>query len=271
MTKPETRKATSKDGTTIAYTQIGQGPPIILVDGAFCYREFGPMPKLAPLLAERFTVVYYDRRGRGESTDTKPYAVEREIEDIRALMDAVGGSASLVGLSSGAALAMRAAASGLAVRKLVVYEPPFAEKGAPGPLPPDRMAEIKAHVAAGRRSDAVKTFMRMVGVPAIMIPLMRLIPGVWSKLVGVAHTLPYDFAALADASAERPLPKELSQAMASIKAPTLALLGGKSPPYMGHAVKIVATTVPGARMQTLDKQTHNVAPKPLAAAVTGFM
>src|SRR5437879_4691813 len=117
---------TSRDGTRIAYDKRGSGPALILVDGAFCYRAFGPMPKLAELLSDRFTVYNYDRRGRGDSSDTKPYAVAREVEDLAALFEAAGGSAFLYGISSGAALALRAAGNGLAVRKLAVYEPPFA-------------------------------------------------------------------------------------------------------------------------------------------------
>src|SRR5262249_29137018 len=119
------RKAISKDGTTIAFDQLGKGPAIILVDGALCSRSFGPMPKLAPLLAQRFTVFTYDRRGRGDSGDTASYRVEREIEDIDALIAEAGGSAYVFGISSGAALVLRAAASGLAIEKLALYEPPF--------------------------------------------------------------------------------------------------------------------------------------------------
>jgi pimeloyl-ACP methyl ester carboxylesterase len=229
------------------------------------------MPKVAPLLAPRHRVVWYDRRGRGESGNTLPFAIEREIEDVRALVDAVGGSASLVGFSSGAVLAIRAAAAGVPVTKLAVYEPPFVVKEAPGKLPPDRAAEINRAVAEGRRSDAVKTFMQMVGVPPIMIPVMRVMPGVWSKLVAVADTVPYDLALLGDTGAGKSMPKELSQAMASVRAPTLAMVGGKSPPYMQHAVRLVADTVPGARHQTLPGQTHNVAPKAVVPALEAFL
>src|SRR5574342_253652 len=115
----------SKDGTAIAYERLGEGPPLILVDGALCSRAFGPMPKLAPLLAPHFTVFMYDRRGRGESGDTKPYAKERELEDIGALVQAAGGKAHLVGLSSGAALVLEAAAAGLRVNRVAAYEPPY--------------------------------------------------------------------------------------------------------------------------------------------------
>lgn len=261
---------TSKDGTRIAYDKTGGGAPVILVDGAFCYRQFGPMPKLATRLAERFTVVTYDRRGRGESGDTAPYSVEREVEDIRALVDVVGGAASLVGLSSGAVLAMRAAASGLPVRKLALYEPPLVVAGAPSP-PPDRYAEVRAHVEAGRRGKAVGTFMRMVGMPAILLPFMRIMPGVWSRLTAVAHTLPYDFDVLGDTGAGKPMPEELRGTMASIKVPTLVGLGGKSPPYMRHTAETVAKAIPGAQLRVLEGQTHNVSDKALAPILVEFL
>lgn len=266
-----TKNTTSKDGTRIAYETMGHGPAVILVDGAFCYRQFGPMPKLAPHLAKRFTVYTYDRRGRGESGDTAPYALERELEDLAALVEAAGGSASLVGLSSGAVLAMRAAASGLAIPRLALYEPPLVVAGAPGPVPPDRVEEITRHVAEGRRGDAVKTFMRMVGVPAIFVPVMRLMPGVWPKLTAVAHTLPYDFAILGDTGAGKPMPAELRSAMASIRAPTLVGIGGKSPAYMRHTAETVAKSIPGAELRVLDGQTHNVSEKALAPVLEEFL
>lgn len=262
---------TSADGARIAYETRGEGEPVILVDGAFCYRGFGPMPKIAPLLADRHRVVLYDRRGRGESTSVAPHAVEREIDDLRALVDAVGGSASLVGLSSGAVLAMRTAAVEPRIRKLALYEPPLVVKSAPGPLPPDRADEIRALVAQGRRSEAVKTFMRAVGVPAFAIPIMRVMPGVWSKLTAVAHTLPHDLDLLGDTGAEKEMPRELVATMAAIRAPTLAMVGGKSPPYMQHAVRLVADTVPGAQHRVLDKQTHNVSEKAIAPALVEFI
>ena len=265
-------KVISKDGTPIGYERIGEGQPVILVDGAFCYRGFGPMPKLAALLAPHFSVVTYDRRGRGESGDTQPYAVQREIEDIGALVDAVGGSASLVGLSSGAVLALRAAASGLAIPKLALYEPPLVIREAPAPRPPDNTAAIRALVAADRRGDAVKLFMRTVGVPAFMMPLMRIMPGgVWSKLTAVAHTLPYDFAQLGDTGADKSLPPELARAMGSVTAETLAMFGGKSPAYMQYAARTVAGGIKGARVRTIEGQTHNVAPKAIAPVLIEFL
>ena len=261
----------SRDGTRIAYETTGEGPAVILVDGAFCHRGFGPMPKLASLLAPHARVVTYDRRGRGASGDTAPYAVAREVEDLRALVDAVGGAASLVGLSSGAVLAARAAAAGIGVGRLALYEPPLVLRDAPAPRPPDNADAIRALVAEGRRGDAVKLFMRTVGMPAFLIPLMRVMPGVWPKLTAVAHTLPYDFDVLGDTGAEKPLPDELAQALRAVRAPTLAMVGGKSPPYMRHAVETMAKLIPDARVETLDRQTHNVDPKVLAPAIAQFL
>jgi len=171
------QKVTSKDGTAIAYEKSGTGPALILMDGALCSRAFGPMPKLAPLLAEHFTVFNYDRRGRGDSSDVQPYAKEREVEDIGALIRVAGGSAHLVGLSSGAALALKAAAAGLGIRKLVAFEPPYIgqdrQSGA------NHEGQLKKLISEGRRGAAVKYFMRdMVGVPGIFVVLMQLMFGV---------------------------------------------------------------------------------------------
>src|SRR6202000_1669316 len=184
-------KVTSKDGTIIAYDQYGSGFPIILVDGALCSRDLGPMPKLAQLLAENFTVINYDRRGRNESGDTKPYTIGREIEDIEALINEAGGSAFVFGISSGAALALAAAASGLNIPKLALYEPPFMVDDEFQP-PADSLDRLKTMIAEDRRADAVKFFMKdMVGVPAFVVFIMQLMP-IFKKLKAVAHTLPYD-------------------------------------------------------------------------------
>jgi pimeloyl-ACP methyl ester carboxylesterase len=191
-----TRTTTSKDGTPIAYERSGRGPAVILVDGALCSRAFGPMPKLAPLLAPRFTVLAYDRRGRGESGDTAPYAKEREIEDLAALVKEAGEPALLVGLSSGAALCLEAAASGVDVRKVAAYKPPYVNEGADvdGAAHLDALRSL---VAKGDRGGAVTYFMRtMVGAPAPVVVMMKLMPWIWRKLAAVAHTLPYDAAVM---------------------------------------------------------------------------
>src|SRR4029077_18288586 len=200
----------SKDGTAIAFDKLGTGEPIILVDGALCSRSFGPLPKLAQLLEPRFTVFNYDRRGRNETGDTPPYAVERELEDIEALIAKSGGSAFVFGTSSGAALALAAAARGANIRKLALYEPPFVAVSSARTVPPDSEAQLQRLIATGRRGDALKFFMvDMVGMPAIFAYIMRVLP-VWPKLKAVAHTLPYDAAVLGDFS----LPKERAASVA---------------------------------------------------------
>jgi pimeloyl-ACP methyl ester carboxylesterase len=256
-------KVISKDGTQIAYDKSGSGFPLILVDGALCSRDFGPMPKLAKLLAENFTVINYDRRGRNESGDTKPYAVEREIEDLEALINGAGGSAFVVGFSSGAGLALSAAASGLNITKLALYEPPFMVDDEGHHPPTDSLEQLKTMIAADRRADAVKFFMKdMVGLPGIAIFMMKLMP-IFKKLKAVAHTLPYDTAIMGDYS----LPEKKA---ASVKIPTLIAGGEKSPVTLRHAVKKLSEVMPYNKLQILKGQTHNVSTKVIAPVLTAF-
>lgn len=255
---------TSKDGTTIAWERSGSGPALILVDGALCSRAFGPSPRLAPLLARHFTVYAYDRRGRGESGNTQPYSPAREVEDIAALVDAAGGSASLLGLSSGGALAVEAAASGVRVDKVIAYEPPYVHEA--GTV--DAVAHeehLRTLVAAGRRGAAVTYFMKdMVGAPAPVVMMMRLMPWVWRKLVAVAHTLPYDAAVMTGFRVPR-------ARFASVRTPVLVLNGSKTDPRLKEAARVLAAVVPGAQHRELPRQTHNVQPGALAPAVVEFL
>lgn len=259
-------KAKSADGTPIAYERSGQGPALILVDGALCSRAFGPMPKLAPLLAPHFTVFMYDRRGRGESGDTRPYAREREVEDIAALIREAGEPAFLLGLSSGAALALEAAAGGLEVRKVAAYEPPYVNVDAPrreGEA--DHERELKSRIADGNRGGAVKYFMRsMVGVPGPAVVIMRLMPWIWHKLEAVAHTLPYDAAVMSGFRV--PVDR-----LATIRIPTLVMNGSKSDVRLQRATRAVADAIPGAQHRTLAGQTHDVKPAVLAPAVVDYL
>lgn len=255
--------AVSRDGTSIAFERSGGGPPLILVDGAMCYRASGPMPALADALAPRFTVYTYDRRGRGESGDTAPYAVAREVDDLGSLIAEAGGSACVYGISSGAALALEAAASGLAITKLALYEPPFT---AEGDHPPARTAyteRLEELLAADRRGDAVELFMTTVGMPAEAISGMRNSPA-WSLFEAIAPTLAYDNAILG----EGPVPRERA---ATVTVPTLVASGAESPPDLRGAAKAVADALPNARHLTLEGQTHDVAPEALAPVLADFL
>ena len=267
-TTTATRFATSADGTRIAYEVTGTGPALVLVDGALCHRAMGPSRPTAEALAGAFTVFAYDRRGRGESgAGEAPYAVEREVEDLAAVAEAAGGRVSLLGFSSGAALALEAARSGVRVERLATYEAPFIvdDTHAPNdPRLPERMAEL---VSAGRRGDAVKLFMRTVGAPGFVVAMMRLMPA-WRKLTAVAHTLPYDLTIVVPHEQGRPLPDGYYDA---VTVPTLVMAGGKSPQYMRNAQAAIAEAVPDARLEVLAGQTHMVKPKALAPVVTEFL
>jgi pimeloyl-ACP methyl ester carboxylesterase len=257
-------RVTSRDGTSIAYNTSGSGPAVIVVDGALCSRAFGPSAKLAPLLATRFTVVTYDRRGRGESTDALPYSPAREVDDIAALIGAVGGSASLLGLSSGAALALEAAASGLPITGVAAYEPPYVDdtgtRGGAG-----YAARLQEFIGRSDRGGAVTYFMTdMVQVPAPVVVMMRLMPWVWGKLKAVAHTLPYDAAVMTSFR----IPRER---FASIRVPVLVMNGAKTDQRLKEAARAIAQAVPNAQHRELAGQTHNVKPGVLAREVAAFL
>ena len=258
---------TSKDGTTIAYSVTGSGPALVLVDGALCHRAQGPSGGFAAALADTYTVYSYDRRGRGESGDTRPYAVDREIDDLRAVLEAAGGDAYVFGQSSGAALALHAAQAGLPIRRLAVYEAPFIVDDTHAPNPGDMAERERDLVAAGRRGDAVATFLKLVGVPGFGVAMMRLMP-VWKKLTAVAHTLEYDFRVLGDTGAGRPLP---AGAYAAVGVPTLAMAGGKSPAYLVNSNRQIAERVPGARFEIVPGATHLLKPAQVKALLTGFL
>lgn len=257
---------TSQDGTVIAYARTGQGPALILVDGALCYRQFGPSQELAEKLAPHFTVYTYDRRGRGESTDTQPYAMEREIEDLAALLDVAGGTAYVSGQSSGAALALEAANRLPGITKLALYEAPLIVDDTGKPITPALLDELKGAVAQKQRSKAVKLFMRQVGTPGMMVAIMPLFP-MWAKLTAVAHTLPYDISIMVPYGSGKPLPPTLGS---SVKAPTLVMDGGKSPTWMRHATEALARTLPNANYRTLAGQTHMVKAESLVPVLIEF-
>lgn len=257
----------SKDGTRIAFDRVGDGPAVVLVGGAFSYRAFPKMVELAELLADRFTVINYDRRGRGDSGDAQPYAVEREIEDLQALLDEAGGSASAWGWSSGAVLVLRAAARGLRLRRLALYEPPFMVDASHRLPPPDFAMRLAELTGAGRRSAAVRYYMtKGMGIPAPIVALMRLTP-FWSKLKAVAHTLPYDTAVMGDTMAGKPL---AASEWAPVTAPALVIAGEKSPAQLRQAAGALATVLPNAEHHLLEGQSHNPSMPALAPVLKTF-
>jgi pimeloyl-ACP methyl ester carboxylesterase len=262
------RTVTSKDGTTIAFDQVGKGPPLILVGGAFEYRATPfETTKLAalPLLAQHFTVIHYDRRGRGDSTDTQPYAVEREIEDIEALIDEMGGSAFLFGISSGAALAFEATlALDGKVKKLAMYEVPYNDDNAARQAWRDYRKKLQELLAANRRGDAVVLFMMLLGMPADEVPAMRQDP-MWPMFEAIAPTLAYDAAVLGE---DRSVPIERA---ANITVPVLVMDGGATEwPFMHATAVALANAIPNAQHRTLEGQTHEVDPEVLAPALIEF-
>jgi pimeloyl-ACP methyl ester carboxylesterase len=244
---------------TIAFDQIGDGPPVILVLGAFNTRSTGT--PLAAALATRHTVFNYDRRGRGASGDSAPYAVEREIEDIDTLVQRAGGAAALFGFSSGAALALAAAAHGLAITRLALFDLPLTVH--PPPDPVDHAAALDALVRAGRRGDAVEYFQhRMVGMPEPVVAQMRSAP-FRPALEAMAHTLVYEATILGDGH----LPHDRARA---VRAPTLAIAAGSGPPFMRETAEAVARAVPDGRALVLANATHDLVPEWLAPPLLQF-
>ena len=258
---------TSKDGTTIAFDQSGKGPALILVGGMFEQRAWdSETAKLAalPLLAEHFTVFHYDRRGRGDSTDTLPYAVEREIEDIEALINEAGGSALVFGISSGAALAMEAAIKlGNKVKKLAMYEAPYNDDETARQAWKDFRRHLKEALAAGRRGDAVALFMTLLGA-GDHLDEMHQYP-MWPMWEAIAPTIAYDAAVLGE---DASVPTERA---ASVAVPALIMDGGASEwPFMHITAVALANAIPNAQHRTLEGQTHEVAAEALAPVLVEF-
>ncbi|MFE3680891.1 alpha/beta fold hydrolase [Streptomyces griseus] len=263
-------RVVSADGTEIAFEQSGRGPAVVLVASALADRS--DTTKLAALLAQHFTVINYDRRGRGASGDAEVYAPDREVEDIAALVEHAGGSASLFGSSSGAVLALRAAAAGVNVERLALYEPPFVvAEGDDGP-PRDLARQITALLAEGRRSDAVKYFMtRVQGMPGIAVFFMKLMPKMWANLTELAGTLPYDIAVMGDTQQGKPLDAEEWKVVA---VPTRVLTGGKSPAAFRRGALAVTEILPQADHRTLPGLNHGavvMAPKKIAPHIIEFI
>jgi pimeloyl-ACP methyl ester carboxylesterase len=253
-------KVTSKDGTTIDIDRSGQGPPVVLVTGGSVDRQANAA--IAGELSKHFTVLNYDRRGRGASTDTPPYAIEREIEDIDAVIADADGSAHLFGSSSGAALAMYAAASGLPIMKLALWEPPFILDESQRP-PADQVEQYETMVAEGRRGDAVEYFLtKVIRMPAEVVAGMRGQPW-WPAQEALAHTLAYDARIMGDYS----LPTD---AASSVKVPTIVIAGGADFPWMRQTAEALANALPDGQTRILEGQGHDVDPTVLAPVLVEF-
>jgi pimeloyl-ACP methyl ester carboxylesterase len=253
-------RVTSRDGTPIAYERMGTGPAVILATGAL--DDGAENAPLARELAGDFTTYNYHRRGRGESGDTQPYALEREIEDLAALIDAAGGSAHLYGVSSGGALAMEAAAAGLAVGRLAVYEVPYMVGAEAVQRWRDYVGRLQAALAAGRRGEAGELFMRLAGSPDEQVAQARS-SQYWPGVEALAHTLAYDAACVGDG--EPP-----TERLAKITQPTLVATGGADP-FFDLAADAIAAAVPNAERLTLQGQGHAVDAKAMASELRRFL
>ncbi|MCX5377503.1 alpha/beta fold hydrolase [Streptomyces sp. NBC_00091] len=261
------QKAVSRDGTVIAYDRTGEGPALVLVGGAYQVREDPRWAVLAGLLGDRFTVVTYDRRGRGDSGDTAPYAVEREIEDLAAVIAELEGPVRVMGMSSGAVLALEAAAHGVPIAELALYEPPFVVDDSRLPVPADYIGRLEAALADGRRDDAVTLMLTAaVNIPAEYLGPMR-DSVVWGHFTALAHTLPYDARVMGDTMTGRPLPADR---WAGVRIPVLAIGGGASDPWLRSGARALAGLLPAGRHRTLEGQTHDVDPAALAPALAEF-
>lgn len=272
----------SQDGTQIAYDVAGDGPALILVGGALSFRGFEGAREMLALLAPRFTVINFDRRGRGDSGDTLPYAVEREVEDIEALIDAAGGTAYLYGTSSGAVLALEAA-SRLPdkVRGLLMYEPPLILDDRRPPVTADYVRRLEQTLAEGRRGDAVALFMTdAVGVPQEFVDAMRygdpqaaagngdtMTPPDWARMEKLAHTLLYDQAIAGPTMrGTSSLPARWAQATM----PVLVVVGGNSEPFFHSGAQALVEHLPNAEYRVLEGQDHAVAPAAISPLISEF-
>jgi pimeloyl-ACP methyl ester carboxylesterase len=260
---------TSKDGTTIAFDKVGSGPAVILVNGATAYRASNPsMAQLAELLGKHFTVYNYDRRGRGDSGDTQPFAKEREIEDLQALVEDAGGKAMVFGISSGGVVSLDAAAVTPGITKVVVYEPSLIVDDSRKPVPADYTEHLTTLAAEGKRDEAVEYFLtQAVGIPIEYVGGMKQDQAMWSGMTGIAHTIAYDAAFVGNVMQGKPLPADR---WVKVTVPVVVADGGASDAWILHAADALAKVLPNASRQTLEGQTHMVDPKVLAPIIIEF-
>lgn len=263
----ETLFTTSKDGTKIAFSKVGNGQPLVLVDGAFCHRNFGANVNLPDFLSDQFAVFTYDRRGRGESDNTLPYSIEREFEDLQAVIHEAGGNAFVYGISSGAALALEAANAGVSMRKMALFEAPYIVDNSRPPLPENYLEQLNKYTNNQEAGKAIQYFMRTgIGMPAFVVWMMQLMPA-WKQMKQIAHTLVYDTMLLKDNSIGKQFGKEKWQ---NVKIPTLVISGSKSPEWSQNSMKQLAESLPNAKHLELLGQSHLVNSKILAPQLIAF-
>ena len=247
------RTTISRDGTTIAYEVTGQGPPLVYVTGAICHRAFRPVRQGASVLSQSFQVLSYDRRRRGDSTDTAPWSLDREVEDLEALIDTIGGRAFLYGHSSGAVLALHAARR-LApkVEGVVLYDASWAADEAGAARYAEVCAGVEAVLDQGRGGAAIRRFLVGIGMPRLFTALLPFMPG-WRLLVALAPTLRYDMSLTA-----APPPLDVA---AMVRVPTHVMVGERSPEEMHRVADALGASIPGATRETLAGQDHMVSEK----------
>jgi pimeloyl-ACP methyl ester carboxylesterase len=258
----------SADGTPISYTALGSGPTVLYIGGAIMHRAIDDCGSgMAATLSSHYTVLTYDRRGRGDSGDTQPYAVQREVEDITALITEFGDTAMVFGESSGGVLALEAVLAGAPISRLALYEPPFIVDSTRDPMPPDLPDRLAALVAAGRRDEVLELFMTVAaGLPAAAVEEARSSP-MWSVLDSVAHTIAYDGRVMGVTQSGNPV---ALQRFARVMVPTLALAGGTSPDHQRNAVRQLTAVLPNARSQVVSGQGHQFDPTVIAPLVARF-
>jgi pimeloyl-ACP methyl ester carboxylesterase len=257
------KTAISKDGTTLAYDVYGSGPPLVSITGATCFRNFKPVLDDARKFASSFTVYNYDRRGRGDSTDTQPYSVEKEVEDIEAIVDAAGGTAHIYGHSSGAVLALEAAVHLKdKLLKIVIYDPPYVHDATEKAQYSELGQKVSKLLAGGKNSQAIRIFLTQIGMPRIFVWMLPLFPE-WKTMVALAPTLAYDIALTDDL----PPLKRMSQ----IAVPTHIIVGEKSPASINQVAKQLATAIPNATFDQLAGQNHMVSASALLPILTKYL
>jgi pimeloyl-ACP methyl ester carboxylesterase len=252
----------SADGTRIAYDRLGSGPAVLLIGSGPTSRRSGPEAPLAALLAEQFTVYNYDRRGRGDSGDTQPYATDREYEDIAAMIEGAGGSVMCYGDSGGAIIALHAAARGLPITRLAAWEPPYIVPGARPAVRADYRDRQWALREQGRGGDMLELFLtEAVGMPADVVAGMKAAP-FWDAMADISAPLAYD----ADMVGDFSIPQEQ---LKRVTMPVL-IVDSASMPWISTACQALAGVLPDVTRATLDDQPHNVDPAALAPVITKF-